>query len=88
MDHYIIVFWDMTYSQALTSHDPPLHNHSFGWLLPELGGEDTEHAEACRSFGVNHYLLWGAGAWSVFLWSGEWSWVYPKFWNLVDLRYQ
>ena len=23
--------------------------------------EDPEHAQACRSFGVNHYLLWGIG---------------------------
>eukprot|EP00435_Cladocopium_sp_Y103_P019990 s2161_g4.t2 len=28
---------------------------------PGNGPTDTEHAEACRSFGVNHYLLWGTG---------------------------
>ena len=32
--------------------------HQFGEAAQEA---ETEHAQACRSFGVNHYLLWGTG---------------------------
>lgn len=33
--------------------------HQFGEAAQEA--QETEHAQACRSFGVNHYLLWGTG---------------------------
>ena len=33
--------------------------------------QDTEHAQACRSFGVNHYLLWGTGRAQAAAWFGD-----------------
>jgi len=31
------------------------------WCENGVPTKDPEHAQACRSFGVNHYLLWGIG---------------------------